>query len=194
MRPSKRTEILDAALLVIARSGVTAVTFESVAEEASMTKGGLLYHFPSRDALLHALHEHLAAHWEDNLTEAAGKPAAEATHAERLAAYTQVATRSATREELLLMLETVTEPAMHTPWNDVLTRWTPPIPTTEHLSPTQLNHAIARLAADGLWLHESLTSTPLPPTTRQQIADHLTALTNTPDPDTEDPLGSLNPP
>ena len=51
MRTSKRDRILDAAVNVINRDGVRAVTFESVAAEAKLTRGGLLYHFPSREAL-----------------------------------------------------------------------------------------------------------------------------------------------
>lgn len=176
MRPSKRTEILDAARRVIAHAGVTAVTFESVAEEAGITKGGVMYHFPSREAMLVALHEHLAAQWEAGLVEAAGKPADQATSRERLAAYARVSTQSATREDLLLMLETVNDPAMNTPWNDVLNRWTAPIPDTGTMSPAELNQIIARLAADGLWLHESLTTTTLPDPIRLQIGEYLAEL------------------
>ncbi|WP_295121168.1 TetR/AcrR family transcriptional regulator [uncultured Leifsonia sp.] len=178
MRPSKRTEILDAALGVIEAGGVTAVTFEAVAEAAGMTKGGLLYHFGTREVMLQALHEHLAEQWETALTEAAGKPAERASDAERLAAYAQVATRSATRAELLLMLETVNDPAMHAPWNGVLARWTPPLPEHADISPGELSQLIARLAADGLWLIESLT-TPLHPSMRARIANHLTTLAYT---------------
>lgn len=59
MRTSKRDRILDAAVNVINRDGVRAVTFESVAAEAKLTRGGLLYHFPSREALLRGIDEHL---------------------------------------------------------------------------------------------------------------------------------------
>lgn len=178
MRPNKRTEILDAALRVIKDSGVTAVTFESVAEQAGMTKGGLLYHFPSREALLQALHEHLAGQWETSLVAAAGDNADRVSSTDRLAAYARVATQSVTRAELLLMLETVNEPAMHEPWINVLTRWTPPLPERGGLSDAELRQLIARLAADGLWLHESLTSAPLDPAVRAQVADYLAELTN----------------
>lgn len=176
MRPSKRTEILDAALRVIEAGGVTAVTFEAVAEAAGMTKGGLLYHFPTREALLHALHEHLAGQWEASLVEAAGSSAEQATEAERLGAYARVATQSATRAELLLMLETANEPDMHATWNTVLTRWTPPLPEKGDLSQAQLRQVIARLAADGLWLHESFTTVPLATVVRAQITAAITDL------------------
>lgn len=181
MRPSKRTEILDAALQVIDHGGVTAVTFESVADQAGLTKGGLMYHFPTQEALLLALHEHLAGHWEASLAAAAGKPAEDATIAERVTAYARVATSSASRAELLLMLETVNEPEMHQTWYDILSRWAPPLPHDGGVPPAELPQFIARLAADGLWVNESLTSMALDPTARQQIADYLAALTASPE-------------
>ncbi|WGP04989.1 TetR/AcrR family transcriptional regulator [Bacillus subtilis] len=186
MRPSKRTDILDAALQVIEHGGVTAVTFESVADQAGLTKGGLMYHFPTREALLRGLHEHLAGQWEASLAASAGKPAEDATSAERVAAYARVATSSATRAELLLMLETVNEPDMHQPWFDVLSRWAPPLPDPGQVPPAELHQLIARLAADGLWMNESLTSSPLDAVVRQQIADYLAALTATPEPLTQE--------
>lgn len=59
MRPRKRLLILDAALRVVAGDGVTAVTYGSVAEEAGLTKGGLVYHLPSREPLAAELQQHL---------------------------------------------------------------------------------------------------------------------------------------
>ncbi|MEU0067864.1 helix-turn-helix domain-containing protein, partial [Streptomyces albidoflavus] len=87
MRTSKRTQILDAAARLVQREGVKSVTFDAVAAEAGLTKGGLLYHFASREELVRAIHQHLADRWEADLVAAAGKPAAEASPAERLAAY-----------------------------------------------------------------------------------------------------------
>lgn len=173
MRTSNRTHILQAVVRVIESGGVTAVTFESVAEESGLTKGGLLYHFPTRDAMLLALHEHLAARWEEAMVAAAGKPADEATDDERLAAFARVTTQVSPRAELLLMLESVNDPVMYAPQSEVLRRWTPPAPTSAPLTAEELHRFVARLAADGLWLYESLTDTPLPPGVREQVTDHL---------------------
>ena len=54
-RERSRGEILDAARKVLFRNGVAATTLESVAEEAGMSKTGLYYYFPSKDALLFEL-------------------------------------------------------------------------------------------------------------------------------------------
>jgi len=173
MRPSNRTAILDAAVRVVEEGGVTAVTLDAVAAEAGLTKGGLIYHFPSRDALLGGIHEHLAAQWEEQLEEQLGGPAAEATPEERLAAYALVSTNPATRAELLLQIEAAfTEHSA--PWNAVLDRWT--VPADEGLRTTPVEHVIARLAADGLWMYETLGGGRLDEETRQAIADHLAAM------------------
>jgi AcrR family transcriptional regulator len=47
-----RERIVEAACAVAERSGVGALTLDAVAAEAGVSKGGLLYHFPSKEALL----------------------------------------------------------------------------------------------------------------------------------------------
>lgn len=56
IRNAERTRqaILQAALETIQERGTNAA-LGAIAERAGVTKGGLLHHFPSRDALLHAL-------------------------------------------------------------------------------------------------------------------------------------------
>lgn len=49
-----RRLVLDAAATVVRRQGASA-TLDAVATEAGLSKGGLVYHFPSKDALLLAL-------------------------------------------------------------------------------------------------------------------------------------------
>ncbi|MEU6616365.1 TetR/AcrR family transcriptional regulator [Streptomyces parvus] len=172
MRTSKRSQILEAATRVVQREGVKSVTFDSVAAEAGLTKGGLLYHFASRDDLVLAIHQHLADRWEADLVAAAGKPATEASRDERLAAYTQVAIQSATRAELLLMLEGSTDAAHSAVWEAVTERWAPP-PASAGDDPATLDRFIVRLAADGLWLYDSLTSQQLTSEMRRAVAERI---------------------
>lgn len=55
------TRILDAAENLIIARGVAGLTLEAAAREAGVSKGGLLYHFASKEALLEALLGRLAA-------------------------------------------------------------------------------------------------------------------------------------
>lgn len=64
-RPSLRPRLLDAALDLIADDGVAALTYEALSARTGVSKGGLLYHFPSKDALLDALTERLVARYAE---------------------------------------------------------------------------------------------------------------------------------
>jgi AcrR family transcriptional regulator len=64
VRPSCRELILDAAEAVVAAAGAGHLTLDAVAEAAQVSKGGLLYHFPSKSALLEAMLERLVAGYE----------------------------------------------------------------------------------------------------------------------------------
>ncbi|MGI6875321.1 TetR/AcrR family transcriptional regulator [Amycolatopsis sp. 3B14] len=58
-RPSAREQILDAYQDILIESGSAAVTLDAVAARAKVSKGGLLYHFGSKDALLDGLLDRL---------------------------------------------------------------------------------------------------------------------------------------
>lgn len=171
--------ILDAATRVIQRAGVTAVTFDYVAAESGLTRGGIMYHFPSREELLTALHEHQADAWDALMARTAGKSADEATVDERLSAYVRVCTESASRAELQLLLEAVSTPEHMSPWTAVMNRWAPPVDpaAVTQEDPEAVWRLVARLAADGLWMHEALSDQPLSPEVRATIAELLTRRT-----------------
>ena len=53
--PSSREVIVDAAESVVIQVGAAHLTLDAVAAKASVSKGGLLYHFPTKKALLKAM-------------------------------------------------------------------------------------------------------------------------------------------
>ncbi|MCS6892321.1 MAG: TetR/AcrR family transcriptional regulator [Rhodovarius sp.] len=56
-----RNRVLDAAERIVHARGVAALTLDAAAREAGVSKGGLLYHFATKEALLAALMQRLAA-------------------------------------------------------------------------------------------------------------------------------------
>ncbi len=56
-----RERLLDAATKIIMTRGVTHLTLDLVAEEAEVSKGGLLHHFPTKDKLIVGLMQHAFA-------------------------------------------------------------------------------------------------------------------------------------
>jgi AcrR family transcriptional regulator len=53
-----RLQLMRAAYTVAVREGIKAMTLDAVAKEAKISKGGLLYHFPTKRDLISALIEH----------------------------------------------------------------------------------------------------------------------------------------
>jgi AcrR family transcriptional regulator len=65
-----RTRILDAAEAIVRARGVPGLTLGAAAREAGVSKGGLLYHFGSKEALLSALLARLAEFVSQDFAEA----------------------------------------------------------------------------------------------------------------------------
>ena len=165
MRPNSRTQILQAAVRVTERHGITALTLEAAAEEAGLTKPGLMYHFHTRDDLLLAIQRHLTETWEVQLLTELGKPLEQSTVQERAAAYVRVnAHGSASKADLAFMVESATSSALAQVWNDLMARW---VPQPSVPDPVQLELFLARLAADGLWLFEATRPARSPPRSRK---------------------------
>lgn len=57
--PAARAKILDAFVRILIEQGERAATLEAVASAAGVSKGGLLYHFASKEALVEGLIAHL---------------------------------------------------------------------------------------------------------------------------------------
>ena len=60
----KRDALLDAAEALLCEQGTQALTLSAVAERAGVSKGGLLYHFPTKEALVRGLVERLVEEFD----------------------------------------------------------------------------------------------------------------------------------
>src|ERR1051325_6046950 len=60
-----RDRLLDSAEAVLAEHGSQGLTLAAVAAEAGVSKGGLLYHYATKDALLTAMIERLIAAFDE---------------------------------------------------------------------------------------------------------------------------------
>lgn len=61
--PKARQRVLDAARRIVEARGAGRLTFEMLAEESGVTRGGITYHFPTKETLLKALIEADIADW-----------------------------------------------------------------------------------------------------------------------------------
>ncbi|PZA06626.1 MULTISPECIES: TetR/AcrR family transcriptional regulator [unclassified Meiothermus] len=155
-----RSRILEAAEAVIRREGGMALTLEAVAQAAGVSKGGLLYHFPSKEALVRALLEHHLDAFEQALAES-GKPFAQAYvemgwYDGSGGLFLSLAAALALYPELL---QTIRERSR---------RWYARVRTPEA--------RIALLATDGLFMAQLLGLETLGPEERQAVLERLRAL------------------
>jgi len=58
---SAKQKILNAAACVVDRAGAAHLTIEAVAAEAELSKGGVLYHFPTKRSMLEGMVQHVLA-------------------------------------------------------------------------------------------------------------------------------------
>ncbi|RJL20121.1 TetR/AcrR family transcriptional regulator [Paracoccus siganidrum] len=71
-RSIDRDKVLDAAEAIVARSGAAGLTFEAVAREAGITKGGVQYCFGSKENLIRAMILRWGAAFETEVMAHAG--------------------------------------------------------------------------------------------------------------------------
>ena len=60
---------LDAAARLVVSGGARALTISAVAEEAGLSRGGVLYHFPSKEALIGGMLARMSARFDAVLAE-----------------------------------------------------------------------------------------------------------------------------
>ncbi|WP_349829452.1 TetR/AcrR family transcriptional regulator [Brevibacterium litoralis] len=173
MRPSNRSRILEAAIAVIERDGIAALTFDAVAAQADLTRGGIMYHFTSRAGLVAAIHEYQADRWvaahEEVLDSRLG--GAEPSDTDRARAYLESSSYSVSRAELQLQLEAAGDPAVQEYWTTASTRVLPPAPTDAD-DATRIRNLVAVLLADGLWIHEASAGRTLAPDVRRAVVEY----------------------
>ncbi len=86
---SSREMILEAAIRIAGRDGLLAMTLDGVAREAGVSKGGLIHHFPGKDALVAGLLEHFADKKDRAIEALVGH--ANPTPRERMRAFLRIA-------------------------------------------------------------------------------------------------------
>ncbi len=77
-KSSKKVKIIEAALKVVAHEGLHKLTYDYLVKVTGVSKGGILYHFPSREALLaelirHSQHTYLEL-YRANIKDQAPRP------------------------------------------------------------------------------------------------------------------------
>ncbi|RNE49853.1 TetR/AcrR family transcriptional regulator [Corynebacterium alimapuense] len=170
MRSSRRTLILEAAISIIEANGVNALSFESLAEAAELSKSGIIYHFPSRQELLVGINQHFIDLWEAELVELAGGPAHELTPQQRLRAMALSMGSNAERAELLMCVESQGNSQLSEMWTRIDNEWMPD-PDTACDSELATASYLVQLMSYGLWAHDHVRNSHLRPEVRAQLVE-----------------------
>jgi AcrR family transcriptional regulator len=174
--PHARQRILDAAAETVTHSGALAMTLEAVARAAGVSKGGLLYHFPTKDDLIRGLIED-ALDRVDRYLEAAVQADTSPGAFTRAYLTTTLADPAATDPLSAGMVAAITSnPELLTPLRDRYRVWQERL-DADGLPPGRAD--LVRLAVDGLWL-SALIDLPLPQGQRlQALHQQLAQFTRT---------------
>jgi len=62
--PAARQKIIDASRAIVLERGAGALTFDEISQVSGVTRGGITYHFPTKQALLKGLVEHDVSQWK----------------------------------------------------------------------------------------------------------------------------------
>ena len=158
-----RSQLISAAAAVIRRDGAQALTLDSVAAAAGVSKGGLLYHFRSKRELLDGLVQRWLDEFQDDI-DAAGP--------DFPAGYVK-ACDGAKAEEAGMLAALVADPAVLAMVRERYATWQDRI-ATEGGDPVEAT--VARLAADGLWLADLLGMAPPEGELRDRVMARLLEL------------------
>ncbi len=183
-RGETRDRLLDAAAEVVLARGALGLTLEAVAKAAGVSKGGLLYHFASKEALLRAMVNRLVEATEARIAascraEAAGggaTPQAGAWLRGYLTAWTgpEGAPESDRRLGQALLAASAVDPALLDELRAQDALWGQRL-RTDGLDP--LLALILRLAIDGLWFNETLGIEVVSAEERRALAQRLEEMT-----------------
>jgi AcrR family transcriptional regulator len=178
MSRDTKTEILEAAADVVLAHGVAGLTLEAVARAAGLSKGGLLYHYPSKEALLGAMVDRLVEVTEQRI--AAGREA-DAPPGDWLRGYLHACSAEGLEETdpvgrlaVALLAAGAVDTALLEPLRGCQALW------REQLRRDGIDPAIAwivRLAADGLWMNDVFGLPVLTTEERRAVLERLVALT-----------------
>ncbi len=179
MNTITQQHILEAANRIIQKQGVAHLTIEAVAKEAGLSKGGVLYHYPSKEALVAGLIAFYIQGFTNDLTKALKEEKSEPgrwtranIHASASSTAEQIPDEAAAITGLLAAI--ATNPQLLNPLREQYDEWQKQA-ENDGLSPALAT--ILRLAVDGLWLSDMLGFAPPQGKLRQDVIATMLNLT-----------------
>jgi AcrR family transcriptional regulator len=173
-----KLKLFKAAEKILREQGILALTLSEVAAVAGVSKGGLLYHFPSKSALIGALSEFVMSEFEQRIEQlAAGDAASGAWTRGYIRATFSMFNEEGTADPIpsgALIGMLILEPALLAAYAAHVERWTARC-RADGLS--ERTTQLIRFAVDGLWFNESMGLRPLRSGERKEFVEMLVGMT-----------------
>ena len=167
---------MAAAENVVVRDGVARLTLAATAAEAGLSKGGVLYHYPSRDALIVGMVDRLIEDFSADMSRSVAGDDSPGALSRAYVRATFSPGGEAEREQRLgaaLVAAVAAEPALLAPLRDDVAGWQERL-VDDGIDP--VTATVLRLAADGLWFTEMFGLGTLEPELRDEVARRLESL------------------
>lgn len=176
--PAARARALEAATEVLTTRSAAAFTLDEVAATAGISKGGLMYHFPTKEALLQALVAAAVDEIDVQLADAAGSAEpgafARAYLATTVPEVLDDETVALTGPTGALAAAVALDPRLLEPLRERYRAWQARL-ESDGIDPAAAT--VVRLAVDGWWLAALLGLDPLPVALHRSVRERLDALT-----------------
>ncbi|NWJ46019.1 MAG: TetR/AcrR family transcriptional regulator [Chloroflexi bacterium] len=171
---NKSTLIIEGAFRLVEREGTEKLTLEAVAQEAGISKGGLLYHFPSKEALVSGMLRYMGEQFEQKIELAvANDPEPQGRW---LRGYIRASLEPDETPQAVYMAITAavaTNRTLLEPLQKANTEWQKRI---EESSGDRATATLLRMAADGFWYTEALGFGAMSPELKQEIMELMLKL------------------
>ena len=176
-RKSKRIEIIEAASQIVFERGVDALTLDAVSKAVGVSKGGLLYHFKTKEGLVQALVQYANHIYQSNVENALDSTLPQGQYLNALIEATRehrtehapitsglLAAHGRNKDYLVPLKQTYAD------WQAII--------VNEGIDP--VDATIIRLAVDGLWLSEIFEFSAIDETMREAVLNRLKEYTQQP--------------
>lgn len=170
-----RSQLLSVALELVANEGYESLTLDKVAKQAGVTKGGLQYHFASKQALMQGVCEHLREIFEPPFRQALDEEPPGPKRITRAYIRTCFVEVAPLCSKAMLVL-TLALPEFAREHRE----WTHDLIAQDSLNAPELAQVLLlfRFAADGLWAAEASGVIEFDRDTRTALLNRLLALTD----------------
>ncbi len=165
-----RRRLVDAALEVVRSQGVQGLTLQRVAAEAGLSKGGLLYHFSSKEELVTAL-LHDAMERVDNDLQKLVKGERKGAFARAYVEYVRASHAYWEESGTSVFAAAALEPGRLRQVQELFEEWQTRLIEHDELDPRLA--LLVRIACDGLWLIDLFGLAPPSTEQRAEVLDFL---------------------